>query len=78
MIVPDVNGYLFPAGDTGALAARLTQLADRDRRSLLGRNARERVERLYSDKIMADRYEQTLLSIMEAAAPKGLWTANTR
>lgn len=63
MIVPGQNGFLFPAGDTSALVDKLAILADRAVARTMGKNAREVVERRFSEKAMVDRYEQTLLEI---------------
>ena len=40
MIRPGHDGFLFPPGDTGTLVDHLTALADREKRSALGRIAR--------------------------------------
>ena len=63
MIFPGQNGFLFPVGDTGALVEKLAILADRAVARTMGKNAREVVERRFSEKTMVDRYEQTLLEI---------------
>lgn len=63
MIVPGRNGYLFPVGNTGALVAKLALLADRAVSTGMGRNARQVVETLFSEKAMVDRYERTLLDV---------------
>jgi glycosyltransferase involved in cell wall biosynthesis len=63
MIVPGENGFLFPAGETGALVDRLARLADRSRRERLGGNARARAEEKFSQTTMVDRYEQLLLDL---------------
>jgi glycosyltransferase involved in cell wall biosynthesis len=68
MIVPGWNGFLFPVGDGAALAAHLRRLADRAVSRMMGNNARERVESLFSEKRMVDRYEQTLLELCRARA----------
>jgi glycosyltransferase involved in cell wall biosynthesis len=60
MVAPGVNGYLFPAGDTAALIHKLSLLADRSHRLPMGRSARERVETVFSEEEMINRYEQTL------------------
>jgi glycosyltransferase involved in cell wall biosynthesis len=61
MIRAGENGFLFPAGDTGALVDRLTRLAHRRERERMGNHARARVEALFSEKTMIDRYERLLL-----------------
>src|SRR5438132_10751282 len=63
MIVPGWNGFLFPVGDTRALVDELAILADRTVSRRMGKNARDVVERLFSEKTMVDRYERTLLEI---------------
>jgi len=63
MIRPGENGYLYPAGDTAALVDRLARLADRSRRDRLGGNARARVEEMFSETGMVDRYEQLLVDV---------------
>jgi glycosyltransferase involved in cell wall biosynthesis len=63
MIHPGENGYLFPVRDTGALVDRLARLADRPERERMGRNARARVEKMFSEPAMIDRYEQLLLDL---------------
>jgi len=63
MIVPGLNGYLFPVGDTGALVAKLALLTDRVVSERMGNNARQMVETLFSEQAMVDRYEQTLLEV---------------
>ena len=63
MIVPGRNGFLFPVGDTKALVDKLAILADREVARRMGNNAREMVERLFSERTMVDRYEQMLLEL---------------
>lgn len=63
MIRPGWNGFLYPAGDTEALAQRLGQLARRPSRTAMGDNARRMVESRFSEQSMVDRYEQLLLGI---------------
>jgi glycosyltransferase involved in cell wall biosynthesis len=63
MIFPGWNGFLFPAGDTTAFTDRLAILADCAVATRMGRNAREAMETLFSEKGMVDRYEQTLLDV---------------
>lgn len=56
MVSPDV-GYLFPPGDAGALAACLEKAyADRETLAVMRKNARARVETLYSWDQAASRY----------------------
>jgi len=63
MILPGRNGYLFPAGDTGALTGKLGLLAERAVSRSMGANARQVVRARFSEKAMVDRYEQTLLEL---------------
>jgi glycosyltransferase involved in cell wall biosynthesis len=56
MVSPDV-GYLFPPGDAGALAACLERAnADSEKLAAMRKNARSRVETLYSWDQAASRY----------------------
>jgi glycosyltransferase involved in cell wall biosynthesis len=68
MIVPGRNGFLFPVGDTAAFVDKLAVLADRAVSERMGREARARVEALFSEKTMVDRYEQLLMRLCGAAA----------
>jgi glycosyltransferase involved in cell wall biosynthesis len=63
MILPGRNGYLFPAGDTGALTGKLGLLAERAVSRSMGANARQVVQARFSETAMVDRYEQTLLEL---------------
>ena len=63
MIRPGEDGFLFPVGDTGALVERLARLADPALRERMGNRARARVEALFSEKTMVDRYEGLLLDL---------------
>jgi len=63
MIAPGWNGYLFPVGDTEALAGRLALLADREIAARMGQRARQIVERFFSERRMVERYESTLSEI---------------
>lgn len=73
LITPDVDGLLFPVGDTRALVDALAKLADRSLASRMGGNARRTVESKFSEKAMLDRYENLLLDLchqgMEAHGP---------
>jgi glycosyltransferase involved in cell wall biosynthesis len=60
MIRPGHDGYLFPPGDTGTLVDCLAALADTEKRSALGRNARQTVESRFSERAMVERYEASL------------------
>ena len=66
MIVPGWNGFLFPVGDTRALVDKLATLADQTVSRRMGKNARDVVERLFSEKTMVDRYERLLLDLCRA------------
>jgi glycosyltransferase involved in cell wall biosynthesis len=68
MILPGRNGYLFAAGDTGALVGRLALLAERAVSRSMGENARQVVRRHFGEKTMVDRYEQTLLELCRKPA----------
>jgi len=63
MIVPGCNGFLFPVGDTKALVEKLAILADRTVSTSMGKNARDVVERRFSERTMVDRYERLLLDL---------------
>ncbi len=63
MVRPGENGFLFPAGDTGALVDCLARLVDHSERERMGNHARARVEALFSETTMVDRYEQLLLDL---------------
>lgn len=57
------DGFLFPVGDTDALADCLARLADPATRERMGRNARARVESRFSERVMVDRYEQLMREV---------------
>ena len=57
MTQPGENGYLFPVGDTAALVERLAALAEPEARRRMGANARESVERRFSERAMVEHYE---------------------
>jgi glycosyltransferase involved in cell wall biosynthesis len=61
MIRPGWNGFLYPAGDTAALAQRLGQLARRPSRMAMGNNARRLAELRFSEARMVDRYEELVV-----------------
>jgi glycosyltransferase involved in cell wall biosynthesis len=63
MIRPGENGFLFPVGDTAALVERLGRLIDRAERERMGSKARETVETRFSERVMVERYERTLLEL---------------
>lgn len=71
MIVPGYNGYLFPVGDTASLVDRLRQLADPTWATILGGNARRRVEERFSETAMVTRYEQLLVDLCHRHATDG-------
>ena len=75
MIIPGWNGFLFPVGDTAALVERLRRLADRAVSRTMGNNARQRVAADFSEQMMVERYEQTLLELVRARSGTGLPTA---
>jgi glycosyltransferase involved in cell wall biosynthesis len=57
------NGFLFPPGDTAALADRLAKLAERGTRERMGARAREAVEAQFSEPAMVDAYERMFLEL---------------
>lgn len=63
MIESGREGFLFPVGDTAALAKHLTALADRDLSTSMGATARETVESRFSEQAMVDQYEKLLLGV---------------
>ena len=63
MIRPGRNGFLYPVGDTPALAERLAALADPAACERMGARARETVEAQFSERAMVDRYESMLLEL---------------
>lgn len=63
MIRPGRNGFLFPVGDTQALAERLAALADPAMCGRMGARARETVEAQFSERAMVDRYEKLLAEL---------------
>jgi L-malate glycosyltransferase len=60
MVRPGGEGFLFPAGDTGALVERLAALADPELRRRMGEAARRTVEARFTERLMIDGYEQLL------------------
>ena len=69
MIRPGEDGFLFPVGDTGALVDRLARLTDPAQRKRMGNQARARVEAMFSEKAMVDRYEQLLADLCANRSP---------
>ena len=63
MISSGRDGWLFPVGDTAALAGRLAALADPAARGRMGAAARATVEARFSERAMVDRYEGTFLEL---------------
>jgi glycosyltransferase involved in cell wall biosynthesis len=63
MIASGRDGWLFPVGDTAALAGRLAALADPAARGRMGAAARATVEARFSERAMVDRYESTFLEL---------------
>lgn len=57
MVADDVNGFLFPAGDTDALVSALLKIENDDKRASLGRAARDIVARKYTVETMTDAYD---------------------
>jgi glycosyltransferase involved in cell wall biosynthesis len=70
-IVPGANGFLFPAGDTGALVDKLAILADRALSRSIGARAREMVELRFSEDIMVDRYAHLLTQLCRTPVSAG-------
>jgi glycosyltransferase involved in cell wall biosynthesis len=68
MIIPGHNGFLFRVGDTRELVHTLAILADPAVSRSMGDNARELVERRFSENTMVDRYERLLLQLCGAGA----------
>jgi glycosyltransferase involved in cell wall biosynthesis len=61
VVVPGVTGYLAPAGDDAALAARMLELLTHpDRASAMGRQGRTRAETEFSEHAMHTAYAQLL------------------
>jgi glycosyltransferase involved in cell wall biosynthesis len=71
LIASEENGLLFPAGDTPALVAALARLADRQLALRMGDAARSTVAATFSEEVMVDRYEHTLLALCTAQAATG-------
>lgn len=61
MIIPGHNGYLFQAGNTGEFVHRLLELSEPKLAEKMGTAARELVERVFSESVMVDRYENLLM-----------------
>ena len=89
MIRDGWNGYLHPPGNTNALVARLSLLADPRQAAWMGRNARDVAETQFSERAMVDRYERLLLELCNAqtlsaetvpagGTPTGPWGAQRR
>ncbi|MGH8264498.1 MAG: glycosyltransferase [Steroidobacteraceae bacterium] len=72
MILPGINGFLFPRGNTAALVDRLAQLADRELAARMSRNARKVVAKRFSESAMIERYERLFLSLAYAPHARGL------
>ena len=71
MIRPGVDGYLFPPGDTGALAEQLAALADPALRHRMGAAAREQVALRFTEGAMVERYEALLSELAMARRQDG-------
>jgi hypothetical protein len=67
MIVP-TQRLLFRSA-TGGFRRQAVDSADRAVSERMGREARARVEALFSEKTMVDRYERLLLRLCGSAAP---------
>jgi glycosyltransferase involved in cell wall biosynthesis len=65
------NGFLFPVGDTPAFVDRLAQLAERGLCRRMGESARETVEAHFSERLMVERYERTLIELETARTTHG-------
>jgi glycosyltransferase involved in cell wall biosynthesis len=65
------NGLLFPVGDTAALVDCLAQLADRGRCRAMGERARDTAETRFSERLMVERYEKTLIELETARTSHG-------
>jgi len=63
LIAHGEDGYLFPVGDTAALVERLARLTEAQWRDSMGRAARRKVERQFSERAMVERYESLLAGI---------------
>lgn len=67
LVEPGITGLLVPAGDAGALAAALREIAgDPGRRREMGRAARSRVVLDYTAEKMADRYAALYEGLLSA------------
>jgi glycosyltransferase involved in cell wall biosynthesis len=67
LVEPGITGLLVPAGDAGALAAALREIAgDPGRRRDMGRAARSRVVLDYTAEKMADRYAALYEGLLDA------------
>jgi glycosyltransferase involved in cell wall biosynthesis len=71
MVRPGEEGFLFPAGDTGALVERLAALADPGLRGDMGVTARATVEARFSERAMVDAYEALLQQLVSRRNPHG-------
>ncbi len=61
-----VEGFVIPPGDREALTSRLMMLEeDTTVRREMGRRARERVEKRYSEELMIDRYAEVIMGILK-------------
>lgn len=68
MIVPGLNGLLFPVGDTDAFVAQLATLSTPSAIRRMGECARQLVEQRFSARTMVDRYEQLFVELDQAAS----------
>jgi len=60
MISDEVNGFIYPPGDVGALTEALERFMDKDFRQSCGSRAREVVVERFSSSIMADQYVRVI------------------
>lgn len=65
MIVPGLNGLLFPVGDTDAFVAQLATLSMPTAIRRMGEHARQLAEQRFSARTMVDRYEQLFIELAQ-------------
>lgn len=66
-VVPDENGWLFPAGDIAALTDCLKQAGGRSHLSAMGAASRQRTSRLFSLDAMVENYAALIGSLRAGA-----------
>jgi glycosyltransferase involved in cell wall biosynthesis len=64
-VVDGLNGYLYTVGDIAALADRLAALASHELRTRMGAAGLQRVQELYTETAMLDRYAAELALLAE-------------